>query len=86
MRRLLVLASLLLATPAIAQQQYVPTDEMLLRQATSCETLANQQLQGQAKQIADLNTKLTAVTKERDDLKAAAKPPTKDAPAPAAEK
>jgi hypothetical protein len=75
----LILIGLLVAGPAMAQQQYVPTDEMLLRQATSCEALANEQLQAQAKQIADLNAKLTAATKERDDLKSAkdkaAKPP-----------
>jgi len=72
----LILIGLLMAGPAMAQrQQYIPTDEMLLRQAKSCEAIATEQLQAQAKQIADLNTKLAAVTKERDELNAKNKPP-----------
>lgn len=71
--RFLPLAALLIAAPAFAQQpaQYQSTPEVLLQQALKCEQIATGQYQQLTKQVAEL-------TRERDDLKAAA---TKTEPA-----
>jgi hypothetical protein len=75
----LILIGLLVAGPAVAQiptasQTQRATEIMLSREMTAHQADLAAAVQ-QQDQITDLNAKLTAVTKERDDLKAKEKPP-----------
>lgn len=71
MKRVAMIAALALSmSPAFAQQPpvpYVSTTDMLLRQALNCENVASAK-------ITELQAQLVEVTKERDELRAAAKP------------
>lgn len=70
----IVMIAAILPAAAQPQRQYVSTAEMLLRQALDCEAVA-------ASQIQQLQAQVAALTKERDDLKAAQpKAPTEEAP------
>jgi hypothetical protein len=73
---LAVLAAMLPAF-AFAQppQSYQPTTAMLLRQALECENIATSQYTQSQTKITDLTKQVADLTKERDDLKAAAKSP-----------
>lgn len=50
---------------------YQPTSVVLLDQALKCENAASNQYAQSQKQVADLTAQVTALTKERDELKAA---------------
>lgn len=52
-------------------QGYQPTSLVLLDQALKCENAATNQYAQSQKQVADLTAQVTALTKERDELKAA---------------
>lgn len=79
--RYLILAATLIAAPALAQQTASTQQPSLYDQlnaasadvTTIMANLRSAVIQGQ-NQIAALNTKIEALTKERDELKAAAKP------------
>jgi hypothetical protein len=72
-----ILASLLLATPALAQQP-APAGQRALEIMLNREVAAHQNDLGAAVQLSDQNAALTKqvadLTKERDTLKAAATP------------
>jgi hypothetical protein len=73
MRYIILAAALLVSLTAYAEpppRQYQPTTLVLLDQAMNCEAIAT----GQQAKIIELTAQVAALTKERDDLKAAAKP------------
>lgn len=79
----LILASLLLATPALAQQpQYTPLNVTLLHQAESCEMVASAQITAMSAQIATLTKQAETDKKQIGDLtaKVAAQTPPPSAP------
>ena len=80
-----ILASLLLATPALAQQQPAPGQrawEIMSQQCLMREQNATGAALEQSDKVATLTKQLAEVTKERDALKAAAaKPVEPTAPA-----
>lgn len=67
----IILASLLLASPAMAQQQqrYTPVAQTLLNQALVCENTAAAEIGQLQAQNADLTKRVADLTKERDALK-----------------
>jgi uncharacterized membrane protein (DUF106 family) len=83
MRRLLILAALLLATPAMAQQDLGPQLDSAMASVTTTVSNMRQQIILDQQRMAQMQQQTAAVTKERDELKAAAKPSAKDVPAPA---
>ncbi len=66
------------AVPALAQEQYVPTGEMLLRQAQTCEQIATAQYQKLSGANQTLTKTADDLTKERDAAKAALLAMTKE--------
>lgn len=71
MKILAIIAAILLAAPAVAQQhQYIPTSEMLLHQSLDCEAAASNEIAGLHGQLADLTKERDALKTERDALKA----------------
>jgi hypothetical protein len=87
MRRLTILASLLLATPAMAQQDLGAQLDSAMATVTTTVSNMRQQIILDQQHMAQMQQQIAAVTKERDELKAAKdKEAAKDASAPAAGK
>jgi len=81
--RYIVLALLLFATPAVAQQTSMQQElDSAQAQATTVISSFRQQIIADQNQIAGLKQQVAMLTKERDDLKTAADAAKKTADAP----